>query len=208
MFGLFLVFLTGQSISGHFKHNEDQRVHGQREVGYLDYLGSGHFLEAVFENWESEFFQMGAYVFFTVFLFQRGSAESKDPDKREEVDRDPRRERWRDDAPWPVHRGGLALRIYEGSLSLALSLLFLASFALHGVAGLAEYNDERTTHGEPAVGLLGYFGSSRFWFESLQNWQSEFLSVGVLVVLSIFLRQRGSPESKPVAAPHRATGGD
>ena len=105
-----------------------------------------------------------------------------------------------------MRRGGLALRLYEHSLSLACSRFFAVSFALHVVGGAGAYNQEQLAHGGDAVSVLGYLGTSRFWFESFQNWQSEFLSVGVLVVLSIFLRERGSPESKPVAAPHRATG--
>jgi hypothetical protein len=108
--------------------------------------------------------------------------------------------------PWPVRRGGIAVRLYAHSLSLALFLLFFVSLALHAVGGAREASTERVEHGRYGVSFVGYLGSARFWFESLQNWQSEFLSVGVLVVLSIFLRQRGSPESKPVDPPHREDG--
>ena len=175
---------------------------------FAAYLASGDFLSATMENWESEFLQMGIYVVFTAFLFQRGASESKDPDEAEEVDRDPRAGRHRNDAPWPVRRGGWVLALYEHSLSLALFALFLASFALHAVGSTKAHAEERLARGEPAVGLIGHVGSADFWFESFQNWQSEFLSTAVLVVLSIFLRQRESPESKAVAAPHWQTEAD
>jgi hypothetical protein len=149
---------------------------------------------------------MAAYVMLTVFLYQRGSSESKDPDKEEEVDRDPRLSKDKRDAPGPVRAGGLALKLYENSLFIAFALLFLISFALHAVGGVEEYNSEQQAHGRPAVTVWQYLAGSRFWFESFQNWQSEFLSVAAIVVLSIWLRQRGSPESKPVDAPHDETG--
>ena len=158
------------------------------------------------ENWESEFLQMGAYVLFTVFLFQRGSSESKSPDEEEAVDRDPRLESDKRQAPWPVRRGGWVLRLYEHSLGIAFAFLFLMSFTLHAVGGAEAYNEERSLHGAAPIGTLDYVVSSRFWFESFQNWQSEFLAIWSMVVLSIFLRQRGSPESKRVAAPHSETG--
>ncbi|MGI8565610.1 MAG: DUF6766 family protein, partial [Pyrinomonadaceae bacterium] len=110
------------------------------------------------------------------------------------------------DAPWPVRRGGWVLKLYENSLALAFLLLFLISFALHAVGGAEEYSEEQLQHGEPAVSVLQFFATSRFWFESFQNWQSEFFSIGAMVVLSIFLRQKGSPESKPVDSPHGETG--
>jgi hypothetical protein len=159
------------------------------------------------ENWESEFFQMFFFVILTVFLYQKGSAESKDPEKKEEVDRDPAKSRNKKDAPWPVRKGGWILKIYEHSLSLALALLFFGSFFLHAVGGAGEYNDDLRQHGRTEqVSTLDYMATSRFWFESLQNWQSEFLAVGSMVVLTIFLRERGSKESKPVDAPHDETG--
>jgi hypothetical protein len=207
MFGLFALSIVGQSIVGEREFNEDQRSHGQPTVSYFGYLRTGHFVEAVFENWESEFLQMSAYVLLTVFLYQKGSAESKDPDDRPDpVDTDPREHRDDPKAPWPVHQGGWVLRLYEHSLTIALFLLFVLSFLLHAAGGAREYSAEQLEHGEQAVSMLEYLGTSRFWFESFQNWQSEFLSVGAVVVLSVFLRQRGSPESKPVAAPHGETG--
>ena len=153
---------------------------------------------------------MFGFVLLTAFLFQKGSAESKDPDEKEEeaVDRDPRKSRDKKDAPWPVRKGGFVLKLYEYSLSLAFLLLFLVSFTLHAVSGAREYSESQREHGQyEEVTTLDYMGTSRFWFESFQNWQSEFLAVGAMVVLSIFLRQRGSPESKPVDTPHSETGG-
>ena len=208
---LFLVTLAGQSVAGFLEYNQGQREHGEPTVRYGEYLGTGHFTESVFENWESEFLQMGLYVFLTVFLVQRGSAESKKPEDEleegpEEIDEDPAEHRHDPDAPWPVRRGGLVLKLYEYSLSLAFLLLFLVSFAGHAVGGAMEYNAEQTEHGGEPVSVLGYVATARFWFESLQNWQSEFLAVASIVLLSVWLRQRGSPESKPVHAPMGQTG--
>jgi hypothetical protein len=205
---LFLLFWVGQSVAGHREYNSEQREHGQTEVSFGSYLRSAHFWEATAENWESEFLQMFGYVILTVFLFQKGSLESKDPHKREPVDRDPRASSNKQNAPGPVRKGGVALKLYENSLSLAFLLLFLISITLHAVNGAAEYNQEQSEHGEQSrLSVLQYAGSSRFWFESFQNWQSEFLAIASMVVLSIFLRQRGSPESKPVDTPHSETGG-
>jgi hypothetical protein len=205
MFGLFLVFLVGQSFAGYRSSNNDNQDHGQPRESFAEYLTSGAFVEATFENWESEFLQLGVYVLFTAWLIQKGSPESKNPDG-EESDADPRAERDNPDAPGPVRRGGLALTLYEHSLSTALFALFLLSFLLHALCGHAEYNQQQLEHGQAAVSLWGFVTSSEFWFQSMQNWQSEFLAVGALAVLGIFLRQRGSPESKPVAAPHAQTG--
>jgi hypothetical protein len=205
MFGLFLVFLVAQSFTGYRTSNNDNAAHGQSPESYTEYLTSGAFVEATFENWESEFLQMGAYVLLTAWLIQKGSPESKKPEGNES-DADPRAERDNPDAPGPVRRGGLALTLYEHSLATALFALFLCSFALHALGGHAEYNHQQLEHGQAAVSLWGFVTSSEFWFQSMQNWQSEFLAVAALTILGIFLRQRGSPESKPVAAPHAQTG--
>ena len=207
-FGLFAVFLVLMSLTGQREYNEDQTAHGEAAVGYVEYVTSGNFVEAVFENWESEFLQMGAFVLLTVWLRQKGSPESKTVDGDEPVDEDPRTEQDRDDAPMLVRTGGVKLWLYERSLSLALFALFAVSFVLHALGGAREYSAEQVAHGGSEVGALAYVRTARFWFESFQNWQSEFLAVGALVVLSIYLRQRGSPESKPVAAPHALTGSD
>ena len=206
LLGLFLICEVALSIVGRQHHNQEQRQHEKPAIGYLEYLVSADFLEATMENWESEFLQMGAYVILTAFLYQKGSAESKKIDEPEAVDRDPRLSRGNPNAPWPVRKGGITLKIYANSLSLALFLLFALSFIWHGYAGAIRYSEEALAHGGVAVTTVQYLGTSQFWYESLQNWQSEFLSIGVMVILSIFLRQRGSPESKPVDASHHDTG--
>ena len=200
MLGLFFVtFLVGQVVSGRGEYNDERRKQGQREVGYGEYLFSPHFGEATAENWESEFFQMFVFVVATAFLYQKGSAESKDPRKKHAHKSS---KPVRPDSPWPVRQGGWILRIYEHSLSGALFVLFAIAFAWHARAGQRLYNEERVQDGETAVTLSEYLGSSRFWFESFQNWQSEFLSIGAMVLLSIWLREINSPESKEVETPH------
>jgi hypothetical protein len=149
---------------------------------------------------------MAAFVLLTVFLFQKGASESREPATTERSDVVPGKKYLSKDAPWPVHHGGFVLKLYENSLSIALMLLFAASFIGHGIGGAKVYNDEQMIHGAPQITVLEYMETSRFWFESFQNWQSEFFSIAVLVVLSIFLRQKGSPESKPVDAPYSETG--
>ena len=208
LLSLFLIFWAGQSVAGYREYNQEEQEHNQPTVTYGSYLRSAHFWEATAENWESEFFQMFGYVILTAMLYQKGSAESKKLGEPEKVDREPRRRRGRD-TPGPVRRGGWILKLYEHSLSLAFLLFFLMSISMHAIAGAAVYNQEQSAHGSSgSLTVLQYAGTSRFWFESLQNWQSEFLAVLAIVVLSIFLRQRGSSESKPVDAPHSATGKD
>jgi hypothetical protein len=204
----FLALLVGMVLTGHNQFNADQSSHGEAQLSLWAYLGEGHIWEALFENWESEFLQMGAYVFLTVYLVQRGSAESKDPDGAQASDEDPRDAPPGRNQPWPVRRGGIVLTLYENSLAIAFLLLFIGSFVGHALGGVDEYNAELASHGEATVSTWGYVTSSQFWFESFQNWQSEFLAVLTIVVLTIFLRQRGSPESKPVAAPHSKTGAE
>jgi hypothetical protein len=203
---LFLLAVVGQFVAGHAELDDELMEHGDPPVSALEYARSGHFLEALFENWESEFLQMALFVVLATRLYQKGSAESKSLDETEEVDRDPAQHRTDPDAPWPVRRGGWWLRLYKHSLSGALFALFALSTALHAVEGQRFANMERRQHGEPAMSLADYVTSSRFWFESMQNWQSEFLAVLTLTVLSIFLREQGSPQSKPVFAPHSETG--
>ena len=175
-------------------------------VSLGEYLGEGHFVEAVFENWESEFLQDAVFVVFTVFLIQRGSSESKDPDKEEPVDADPRQSQDDPKAPWPVRWGGMWLGVYQHSLLITFLLLFAFSFALHAIGGAEDFSSEQLLHGGQAMSAIAYIGTARFWFESFQNWQSEFLALLSMVGLTIFLRQKGSPESKPVASPHSQTG--
>jgi hypothetical protein len=198
---LFLASLIGQIWTGWYAYNEERQSHARPSVSLGAYLSTGHFGEATFENFESEFLQMAFYVLLTIYLYQVGSSESKRPDTIEIVDLDPRDSPQKDRAAWPVRKGGWVLRIYEHSLSLAFVLLFVLTFTLHAITGVKNYNEEQMEHGEPPATTMEYVASPQFWFESFQNWQSEFLSLATMVILSIFLRQRGSPESKPVDAP-------
>jgi hypothetical protein len=204
LFGLFFIFLGGQSVTGHREYNAEQKDHQAPAISYSRYVRTGHFVEAIFENWESEFLQMSSYVLLTIWLRQKGSSESKHIDAEEDVDRDPRGSR-KKDTPWPVKKGGWVLRLYENSLSLAFVTLFLVSLFLHALGGVDAYNEEQIEHREPTISAGEYMQSARFWFESFQNWQSEFLATGSIVLFSVYLRQRGSPESKPVDAPHHET---
>jgi hypothetical protein len=206
LFVLFLVSLAGQAVTGWRAHAEELRLHDLPDVGFLAYLGSGHFISAVFENWESEFLQMSVYVLLTVFLVQKGSSESKKPDEDNPEEEAPEKHRGEADAPWPVHRGGLVLKLYSHSLSIALVALFILSFWLHLAGSTRRMNEEALQHHQPAKTMVATLAEPEFWYESFQNWQSEFLSIAVLIVLGIYLRERGSPESKPVAAPHTVTG--
>jgi hypothetical protein len=203
---LFAVFFGGMIGSGVRVYNSNQIEHGQPAVSLAGYLTSGDFVEATFENWESEFLQMGMYVVLTAHLYQRGSSESKPMDGSAPQDQDPRTVADVDHAPWPVRRGGWVLALYERSLSILFFVLFLASLALHAAGGAKAYSAEELAHGGQAVGFWQYLGTSQFWFESFQNWQSEFLAVAVIVGGSVYLRHRGSAESKAVAEPHSHTG--
>ena len=200
---LFLVFLGGQTFSGWFHYNEELEEHQQPRIELIEYLRSGAFGEAVFENWESEFLQMGIYVLLTAFLFQRGSAESNDPD---ESDKEESSSFDRPHSPLAARKGGLIAKIYGHSLSIAFAVLFALSFAGHPLWGVNAYNVEAAQHGQSVLSVGQYMATSKFWFESFQNWQSEFLAIFAIVVLSIWLREKGSPGSKPVAAPHSKTG--
>ena len=189
---LFLLFWVGQAWAGFHVHNQEALLHGGEVASFTRYLASGHFWQATAENWESEFLQMGAYVILTTRLFQRGSAESNDPDRAQELAAKRARKR----RSW----------LYRNSLSLAFLTLFVIAFLMHAVGGLAEMNEERREHGEAAGTLVEFLGDAEFWFQSFQNWQSEFLAVLSIVVLSIFLRQDGSPESKDLDDPDWKTG--
>jgi hypothetical protein len=204
---LFVATMVGQIVSGHGAYNDEQAEHGQETVSLGEYLRTGHFVEATAENWESEFLQMFLYVLLTAALYQKGSSESRKLDAENPQDRDPREHRRRPNAPKVVRKGGeLAIKLYENSLSLAFLALFLLSLWFHARGGLAEYNEEQRAHGAPEASMGEFATDPEFWFQSMQNWQSEFLSLLAMVVLSIWLRQRHSPESKPVDAPHTETG--
>lgn len=202
---LFFLSFVGHALTGWSVANDEAKQHGAAALSFLGYLVSGDFAESVFENWESEFLQMGLFVVLTKFLRQKGSSESKDFGPQR-VDDDPRDARGEPNVPGPVKRGGVLLAVYERSLSLALLGLFLASLVLHAIGGASKFNEDALRHGGRTVSAFGYLCSAQFWFESFQNWQSEFLSVAVLILLSVVLRERGSSQSKPVAAPHAATG--
>jgi amino acid transporter len=204
MFGLFVVFTIGVSFTGWTNNNETLKTHGQPQQTYTGYITSGEFIEAIFENWESEFLQMAALVIATIFLYQRGSADSKKLRGPNEVDTSSRYSIIRGDPSDRIKAAKELLR--SNALGLALITLFLFSFALHAVGGAAAHNSEAAAHGEPAISVMTYIRTAQFWFESFQNWQSEFLAVGTLLVLSIYLRQRGSPESKPIGESNRRTG--
>ena len=202
---LFAASLIGQWLTGWKVENEELARHGEAAIGLGQYAADPSFISAVFENWESEFLQMSAYVVLTAILIQKGSAESKAPDeppRDSDLDQKARRK----DAPAILKAGAAARWLYAHSLGITLFLLFIASFVLHWINSAGHAAEEAARHGEEALSVMAYLWDPQLWFESFQNWQSEFLSTAVLVVLSIFLRQAESPESKPVAAPHSQTG--
>lgn len=203
-FAMFLLSLLFQVVFGIEEYNTELAEEGGTTASLAEYLSSGHFFQSTFENWESEVLQMGLFVWFTIFLRQRGSSESKSFDAEDAVDREPTARRKK--VPWPVKKGGLILKVYENSLTISLFLLFIVSFLLHFFGSLADENLHRSLKGEPLQTAGQYIAGSRLWFESFQNWQSEFLSVFAIITLSIYLRQKGSPQSKPVDAPHDETG--
>ena len=204
---LFLGSLIGQWLTGVHFENQQLIEHGEPPIGALAFLSDPQFLSTVFENWESEFLQMSAYVVLTAFLFQKGSAESEDPDSPA---RDGRLSNVRHskNVPALARRDPVARWLYAHSLGIALLILFAISFVLHWLFSARLAADEAAMHGGTAESFGQYLASPQLWFESFQNWQSEFLSTAVLVVLSIWLRQKDSPESKPVGASHRKTGTD
>ena len=206
LMALFLMFLAAQLVTGLYDYNATQQEHGASAVTFIHYLKTGHPWEALFENWESEFLQMAAFVLLTTHLVQKGSPESRRRGVREAVDADPRDFADAPGAPWPVKRGGWILKLYENSLGLAFVVLFLVSWIGHAIGGFADYAAGQVTHGGTQPVFADYLSSPRFWFESFQNWQSEFLAIASMVWLAVYLRQKGSPESKPVHAPHDETG--
>jgi len=199
---LMIICLIGQFFTGFTTENKELAEEGLTPLTFAEYFSSGHFIQATFENWESEFLQMMLYVLLTISLRQKGSSESKSLTEAEDVDKEPQPHR---DAPWPVKKGGIYLKIYNHSLSIAFAILFLISFILHFYGSFKDHNFEESMKGLPPIRWYEYLSESRFWFESLQNWQSEFLAVFSLVILSIWLREKGSPESKPVDMAHDET---
>jgi hypothetical protein len=200
---LFICTLAAQALTGWKEHNQELTEEHAPEIGLGTYLKSGHFISATFENFESEFLQMALYVLLTVSLRQIGSAESKSLDQPEEVDREPKPG---PEAPWAVNKGGWITKLYSNSLSICFTLLFLLSWAMHLYGSWQSHNVEQTIKHLPRESVMTYLVQPEFWFETFQNWQSEFLSVASIVFLTIYLRQKGSPESKPVDAPDMETG--
>ena len=205
LIALFLIFLVGLALAGYAQQNEQLAMHGQPAESFGSYLGSGEFIEAVFENWESEFLQMGMFVLLTIWFKQKGSADSKEIEGGDPVDA-PSPYPLRKAKTWPERWQAIGHMLYSSSLTIAMFGLFLLSFALHAAGGVAAANEEAMQHGEPLMSVWQYIGSSQFWFESFQNWQSEFLSLAAMVMGTVYLRQRGSAESKPVFAAHSDTG--
>jgi hypothetical protein len=205
---LFLAALCGQAIAGHADLNEDQLRHGDPEMSLLRYVVSSEFGTAVMENWQSEYLQFTLFVLLTVWLLQRGSPESKRLDRpgRESDEAQKLGRHARQDSPRWAKVGGLRRVLYENSLVLVMGTIWIGTWFAQSVTGLTQYNSERLDHQLDAVGWWSYVGRADFWEKTLQNWQSEFLAVGSMAILAVYLRQRGSPESKPVGAPHASTG--
>ena len=205
---IFLLSLVGQSVAGFVAFNEEQQSHDQPTLSYARYLVSADFGGNVMENWQSEFLQFTLIIVATVWLVQRGSTESKKlEDAGPESDADARvGEHAPADAPAWAKLRGWRLRVYENSLGLAMLGVFLGAWFAQSLANRAQFNEEQAAHGDASVSWLAYVREADFWNRTLQNWQSEFLAVATMAAFSIYLRQRGSPESKPVGAPHAETG--
>jgi hypothetical protein len=201
LLALLLGSLVGQVIAGRAVYNKELAEAGAAPLAWTEYLRSGHFVSATFENWESEFLQMGMYILLTVSLRQKGSAESRPMRESQEQERIEQGAK-----PWPVRAGGLWKALYAHSLAIAFAILFVLSFALHLDGSWLHEQNERALKGDTPIALSEYVADPQFWFESFQNWQSEFMAVASLVLLTIWLRQKDSPQSKPLEAPHSQTG--
>jgi membrane protein implicated in regulation of membrane protease activity len=210
---LFLGSLVGQAIAGHAAYNEEEidisRLSGDQPdtISMGRYLTSSSFWRAVMENWQSEYLQFTMFLIVTVWLVQKGSVESKEPGKegRESDEEQQVGEHAKRNSPKWAKVKGLRRTIYENSLLIAMGLIWIASWFAQSVTGWSDYNSDQLAHKDHTVSWAGYLTTSEFWETTLQNWQSEFLAVGSMAVLTIYLRQRGSPQSKPVGAPHDAT---
>jgi uncharacterized membrane protein YbaN (DUF454 family) len=212
-FVLFLAALAGQALAGWHDYNNFETWHAQiageapQTLSLGRYLTSSSFAQAVTENWQSEYLQFTLFILLTVWFVQKGSPESKQPgDEGGQTDKDQLvGEHTRRNSPGWAKAGGWRLALYSNSLVLVMATIWLWSWFAQSVSGWSEYNAERLEHKQASLSWLGYLGSADFWQTTLQNWQSEFLAVGSMAVLAIYLRQRGSPESKPVGTPHDAT---
>ena len=208
-FGLiFVAALIGQALTGVAEYNNQQVVEGLQQITLGQYITSSSFAVDVAENWQSEYLQFFLYILGTVWLLQQGSPESKALDKQgTESDKEQKVAEYADaDSPRWARRRGFKLGLYSRSLGIVMGLIFAASWFAQSIAGHAAANEQRLNQLQDPASYLSYLFSAEFWTRTLQNWQSEFLAVGSMVVLSIYLRQRGSPESKPVGSPHSATG--
>ena len=205
---LFLAAVVGQAIAGHADFNEEQDRHGDPRISLARYLVSSDFGTAVMENWQSEYLQFTLFVVLTVWLLQRGSPESKELDKAgPESDQGQKvGAHSQQNSPAWAKVDGIRRRIYENSLLLVMGTIWIGTWFAQSVTGVAQYNSERIDHQTDVVGWGQYLATADFWEKTLQNWQSEFLAVGSMAILAVYLRHRGSPESKPVGAPHTATG--
>ncbi len=209
VFGLlFLAALVGQAIAGHIAHNQEELAHGGEAISLGRYLTSSSFGQAVMENWQSEYLQFLLFLMATIWLVQKGSPESKPPDEKgtESEKEQLIGEHAREDSPAPAKAGGWRAALYGNSMLFAMAFIFLGSWLAQSFTGWTVYNQDQVDHHEQAISWLSYVGNADFWEATLQNWQSEFLAVGSFAVFAIYLRQRGSPESKPVGASHEATG--
>lgn len=205
---LFLVTLAGQAVSGVADVNADQVANGLERMSLLDYVTSSSFMVDVMENWQSEYLQFFLYIFATVWLVQKGSSESKEPGKEgTETDREQRLgEHANADSPAWARTGGWRTTLFSRSLGLLMGALFLLTWAASAVTGWVAFNSEQLAQRQDPVGFAGYLGEADFWNRSFQNWQSEMLAVGSMAIFAVYLRQRGSPESKPVGVAHADTG--
>jgi hypothetical protein len=205
---LFLGALIGQAISGWEVFNNEQDDHGGDHISFLRYLTSSHFGSAVMENWQSEYLQFTLYILLTIWLLQRGSPESKELHKAgRESEKDQKLgEHAEQRSPLWARVGGVRTFLYSNSLLLAMGAIWITSWFAQSVTSRSDFNAERLSHQQDPISWTAYLGTADFWEKTLQNWQSEFLAVGSMAILSVYLRQRGSPESKPVGAPHDATG--
>ncbi len=207
---LFLATLVGQAISGHDSVNHDQLLHQGDPISLGHYVTSSLFWADVMENWQSEYLQFSLYIFATIYLVQKGSNESKELDRvgRESDEEQLLGEHATADSPGWAKLGGLRTAIYSNSLLLVMTSIWVASWLAQSITGRITYNADQLDHQAAPLSWPAYLTTSDFWNRTLQNWQSEFLAVGSMVILSVYLRQRGSPESKPVGASHAATGAE
>jgi hypothetical protein len=204
---IFLASVGAQAIAGHDKFNEEELAHHEEPISLGRYVTSSDFGQAVMENWQSEFLQFSLYIFGTVYLIQKGSPESKRPGEEGIGSDEEQRvgEHAEPDSPKWARVSGARRWAYEHSLILLMGAIFLGTWFADSACGWSSYDSDQITHHQPKVSYFGYLGTADFWESSLQNWQSEFLAIGSMAIFSVYLRQRGSPESKPVGAPHEET---